>query len=129
MLLAAVLVVLVALAAALVAGSLSGGEDAAPEPRPTTGSRVAVADPSDVPDPVLEGARLPPSFRQLLPRDGIPPIYHPKFVAAADSEWTDSTLVIGVELDGDARAYSVPYLNRREMVIDRVAGIPVLVSW
>ena len=38
-------------------------------------------------------------------------------------------LVIGLELDGDAKAYPVSFLNRREMVIDWIGGTPVLVTW
>ena len=43
--------------------------------------------------------------------------------------WRDDTLVIGIEQDGDAEAYPVSFLNGREMVIDSIAGIPVLVTW
>ena len=80
-------------------------------------------------DPVDAGEPLPEGFRQLLPRDAITPVYNPTFVAAEEAGWSGETLVIGVEIDGDARAYPVSFLNRREMVVDRIAGIPVLVTW
>ena len=80
-------------------------------------------------DPVTAGEPLPDGFRQLIPRDGIRPVYDPAFVSAAASEWPPDTLVIGVAIAGDARAYPVGFLNRREMVVDRIAGIPVLVTW
>lgn len=98
--------------------------------RPTeTPSLGPLADPGRVYDPVVVGDSLPVGFRQILPRDAILPVYDPKFVAASDSSWSDGTLVIGLELDGQSRAYPVGFLNRREMVIDSVAGIPVLVTW
>ncbi len=75
------------------------------------------------------GEQLPGGFRQLLRRDAILPVYDPTFVPSAEQDWDDDTLVIGVELDGEAKAYPVSFLNRREMVIDRIAGIPVLVTW
>lgn len=80
-------------------------------------------------DPVRAGEPLPEGFRQLLPRDGISPVYQPEFVEAAQSTWGPDTLVVGVAIDADARAYPVDFLNHREMVIDSVAGIPVLVTW
>ena len=72
---------------------------------------------------------LPEGFRQLLERDAIFPIYDPVFEPAAESDWPDNALVVGVELNGEAKAYPVGHLNRREMVIDTVGGIPVLVTW
>ena len=110
---------------ALVAMSALGTPD-----RPTeTAALGPLPDPDTVYNPVQMGDPLPVGFRQLLPRDGILPVYDPTFVSAADSGWSDSTLVIGLELDGESRAYPVGFLNRREMVIDSVAGIPVLVTW
>ena len=82
----------------------------------------------DTYDPVRAGEPLPAGFRQLLARDAIMPIYDPEFVSAAESGWGDGTLVIGVEVDGEARAYPVAYLNRREMVVDEIGGTPLLVS-
>ena len=89
----------------------------------------APVDPRSVYDPVRAGEERPSGFRQLLPRDGIRPVYDPVFVPAAAVPWDDDDLVIGVAIDGDAKAYPVNFLNRREMVIDRLAGIPILVTW
>lgn len=80
-------------------------------------------------DPVRAGEETPDGFRQLLPRDAILPIYNPTFDTAAASEWEDDTLVIGLALEGEAKAYPVSFLNRREMVLDWIGGTPVLVSW
>lgn len=88
-----------------------------------------VETPEDVHDPVRAGDETPEGFRQLLPRDAILPVYNPTFVEARAIDWSNDTLVIGLTLDGDAKAYPVRFLNRREMVIDWIAGTPVLVSW
>ena len=85
--------------------------------------------PADVPDPVRLGEPVPPGFRQLLPRDAILPVYNPTFKDAASTDWDEDALIVGVELDGEAKAYPVSFLNRREMVIDWIGGTPILVSW
>ena len=87
------------------------------------------ADPDEVYDPVRAGESLPDGWRQLLPRDRIAPIYHPRFVSADETDWPDDTLVLGVEIDGDARAYPINVLNRREIVNDVIGDLPVLASW
>jgi hypothetical protein len=69
------------------------------------------------------------SFAQLLPFDGIAPVYDPEFVPAAQSPLLDEELVIGVTLDGEAKAYPITVLRFREMVNDEMAGIPTLVTW
>ena len=89
----------------------------------------AAPDPKQTYDPSRSGDQLPKGFRQLLARDAIRPIYDPGFVTADLTPWRDDTLVIGIEQDGDAKAYPVSLLNGREMVIDRIAGIPALVTW
>ncbi len=85
--------------------------------------------PDGIYDPVRAGEQLPAGFRQLLPRDAIFPVYSPTFRSAESTEWLAETLVIGVELNGEAKAYPVSFLNRREMVIDWIGGSPVLVTW
>lgn len=69
------------------------------------------------------------SFRQLLDRDEIAPIYTPQFVAAGQSGLDPGELVIGVHLGGESRAYPIRYLRWREMVNDVVGGTPILVTW
>jgi hypothetical protein len=80
-------------------------------------------------DPVKAGETLPEGFRQLLQRDAIAPIYEPHFVAAEQAGWPDDAQVIGVSSGDEAKAYPVSHLNQREMVIDEIEGIPILVSW
>ena len=85
--------------------------------------------PDGIYDPVRAGEQLPAGFRQLLPRDAIFPVYNPTFRSAESTEWSAGTLVIGLELNGEAKAYPVSFLNFREMVIDWIGGSPVLVTW
>ena len=69
------------------------------------------------------------SFRQLLDRDDIAPIYDPSFVPVSQSGLQPEELVIGVSIGGDSRAYPIRYLRWREMVNDEVGGVPILVTW
>lgn len=96
---------------------------------PATAAAGVRVDPLSAYNPVLAGERLPADFRQLLPRDAIRPIYEPTFVGAPGVDWPDSTDVIGVEINGEAKAYPVDHLNGRELVIDELGGEPILVSW
>lgn len=90
---------------------------------------VRLADPFETYDPVRAGEPLPEGYRPLLSRDDIDPVYDPQFVRAEEVDWAPETLVVGLAVGNDARAYPVNYLNVHEMVNDRVGGIPVLVSW
>ena len=69
---------------------------------------------------------LPP---QLIPPDGIRPIYQPQFVEAADAPLHDDELVIGVSVEGEAKAYPITVLRFREMVNDELGKLPILVTW
>ena len=64
------------------------------------------------------------------PKDGIPSIDAPVFEAV--SEMTDLTPeepVIGLVIDGDARAYPLRILTWHEIVNDQVGGVPVAVTY
>ncbi len=80
-------------------------------------------------DPVEAGEELPDGYRQIVPRDAIQPIYEPVFVDAAGAGWDDEIEVIGVFFGDEAKAYPVSHLTRREIVVDELDGIPILVSW
>ena len=85
--------------------------------------------PGDAYNPVAAGERLPDGFRQLLPRDAIRPVYDPEFVSASSITWPATTHVIGVTVGDEAKAYPVSFLNGRELVVDEIDHIPILVSW
>ncbi len=68
----------------------------------------------------------------LLPFDGIPAIDNPQFfpdLETANMFYNDGELILGVEIDSDARAYSVPLLSSHEIVNDVVGGKPIAVTW
>ena len=72
---------------------------------------------------------LPDEFQKLLPRGIIPSIDKPNFVAANEAEIPDDAWILGVELDGTARAYSLHLLNAREVVNDRIGDKNFAVVW
>ena len=67
----------------------------------------------------------------LLGFDAIPAILTPDFVPAVEAaRWMDpDEQVLGVSIDGDHRAYSVPMLSRHEIVNDVVGDVPIAVTW
>ncbi len=66
-----------------------------------------------------------------VPRDGIPPLHNPKFVAvAAAAVWLrDREPVIALEVNGDVRAYPLQVMTWHEIVNDTVGGVPVAVTF
>ena len=91
--------------------------------------QLLLANPDLTYDPVEAAEDLPSGYRQVLNRDQIAPIYNPEFVAPAQVDWPEEMLVIGVAIDDAAKAYPITPLNQREMVIDSLNGIPLLVTW
>jgi hypothetical protein len=64
------------------------------------------------------------------PRDGIPAIDNPVFNSADEADWLQpGDRVLGMAIDGEARAYPVAILNWHEIVNDVVAGQPVAVTF
>ncbi len=102
----------------------------APPDRPDATEALGVlADPNQVYNPVKAGEPLPDGYRQLLRRDSILPVYDPVFTSSEEVDWPADSLVIGVAGAETAKAYPVTHLNSREMVIDSLDGIPILVTW
>ncbi len=63
-------------------------------------------------------------------KDGIQPIDAPIFQAARDeNRLADQEAVIGLEINGDARAYPIRLLMWHEIVNDTVGGVPVSVTY
>tara|TARA_R110000868_G_scaffold11981_46_gene58241 strand:- start:1575 stop:2642 length:1068 start_codon:yes stop_codon:yes gene_type:complete len=74
------------------------------------------------------------TFDEILsggpPRDGIPSIDDPKFVAAKDiTNLGALEPVIRVEINGDIRAYPLQVMTWHEIVNDIVGGTPVAVTY
>jgi len=97
-------------------------------------------DPSQV---ILVQQRQPPSFdlRDLSipaaeirgggpPKDGIPAITSPQTVAAADARFLKANdRVVGVDLNGQARAYPISILTQHEIVNDKLGETPIAVTY
>lgn len=66
-------------------------------------------------------------IRRQLPPDAIPAITDPTFTK--ESHLDDGERVLGVVVDGDARAYPIKVMNYHEIVDDIVGETPVAVSY
>jgi hypothetical protein len=65
------------------------------------------------------------------PKDGIPAIFKPKFETQEQAaEWLDDKEpVIGLEINGEAKAYPLSILIWHEIANDEIGGIPVAASF
>jgi len=64
------------------------------------------------------------------PKDGIPALYDPEFILADDAKYLNpKDRVLGISLNGEAKAYPIRILNWHELVNDRVGGENVLISY
>ena len=64
------------------------------------------------------------------PRDGIPVLTDPPFVAASRASFLkDNDRVLGVNLNGIAKAYPIRIMNWHEIVNDQFAGASVAVTY
>ena len=72
----------------------------------------------------------PEDIVTIFPKDAIPAILSPSFEEGSVVSWLKGKeAVIGIEINGDSRAYPVSILRRVEIINDRVGGIPIAVSW
>jgi carotenoid cleavage dioxygenase-like enzyme len=71
----------------------------------------------------------PPGVEQLLPRGRIAAVFEPSFVPAAEAEIADGAWVLGVVIDGEARAYDLNLLNAHEVVNDRIGEKSFAAVW
>jgi hypothetical protein len=87
--------------------------------------------PDDTPTPLPTVDFTELEIITLLPRDAIPAIDNPTFLSVeeADLLYEPDELVIGVVFNGDARAYSIPFLSGHEIVNDTVGGVALSVTW
>jgi hypothetical protein len=80
----------------------------------------------------LDNAIVPPS--EILsggpPKDGIPALLTPNMIEAGDADFMQpDDAIIGVVVDGQARAYPIKILNWHEVVNDSVADRPFAVTF
>ncbi len=69
------------------------------------------------------------NFEQLLPRGRIAAITQPVYVSADQAEIAPDSWVLGVVINGQARAYSLNLLNAHEVVNDEIDGKPFAAVW
>lgn len=88
-------------------------------------------DPADYNGFDLQGALVPLQAIEHggPPRDGIPALDKPKFVAPVSTQLEPGDRVLGVAHKGVARAYPVRILNWHEVVNDRIGGDAVVVTY
>ncbi len=66
----------------------------------------------------------------VIPRDAKTALVHPAYLAATQAfDIQPTEEVIGVVIDGDARAFPLATLNVHEIVDDVIGGQPVAVTW
>ena len=64
------------------------------------------------------------------PKDGIPAILKPKFIEPGQADFlADNDQVIGVDVNGVAKAYPINILNWHEVVNDTVNDMPIAVTF
>ena len=67
---------------------------------------------------------------QDVPKDAIPPLDSPRYETATEAIWlNDNDIVLGVEFDGDARAYPIKILNWHEIVNEKVGEKDIVVTY
>jgi hypothetical protein len=73
----------------------------------------------------------PDEIVEVLPPDAIPAIHDPELVPvrAVGEDLDDDDKVIGVVIDGEARAYPIRVLSAHEIVNDEIHGRPIAVTW
>lgn len=68
---------------------------------------------------------------RAVPRDAFPVLNDPKLlsVAAAEKALRDDDIVIGLVVNGEAQAFSVPVMGRHEILNGSCGGVPIAVTW
>ena len=79
--------------------------------------------------PAASKNELPSNFKRLLPRGRIAGIRKPSYVSAVDARIRPDAWVLGVEIEGQTRAYSLNLLNSYEVVNDTIGTTPFAAVW
>ena len=66
-----------------------------------------------------------------VPKDAIPAITNPQFSTAAEAqeEMSPEEQVLGIQLNGESRAYPIAMLSVHEIVNDTIGSTPLAVTW
>ena len=83
------------------------------------------------PEPEVVATIAGDDVYKLLPVGGIPAIDDPEFVTGpeADAQMQADEPVLGIVLNGQARAYSLWHLDAHEIVNDELAGTAIAATW
>jgi hypothetical protein len=68
-------------------------------------------------------------YEQILPRGQIAAITEPEYVSADEADIADDSYVLGVLIEGQARAYSLNLLNTHEVVNDKIGDQAYAAVW
>jgi len=99
-----------------------------------------VPSPEDIEVSVPEGIMVTNGLKHIVPldkiksggppKDGIPSIDNPKFAPVSESQFVpDTTFVIGLDINGEKRAYPLFIMVWHEIVNDSIGGVPVAVTY
>ena len=121
----------------LIGCSSSSSPTATPGPQTTeNAARAIIFDATGKPWDVTharDNYNMPPGkFQFGLGPDAIKPIRNPRFASEGDPEYpasNDSFLVMGVDLAGDPRAYSISTMSAREVVDEKFGDAHVAVAY
>jgi len=101
--------------------------------RSPDGTSAAQEGPESRPAPTAPGEggpiEPPPGYEQILPRGRIAAVREPEFVPADEAELPDDAWVLGVVVEGQAKAYGLNLLNRHEVVNDRAGDTRYAAVW
>ena len=117
----------VVIALSLVAMACTSGGPTSPPGSPSP--------PSASPTPILIGYTDTESLLEMMRtsvlRDAIPAILDPQFLPADEvpALFRQDEEVIGVAINGEAKAYPIDILSWHEAVNDVVGGVPIVVTW
>lgn len=85
-----------------------------------------------LPDGMKGGTGVHPGeMVAVLPKDAIQSIFKPVFISGTEAcaQMTESEKVMGLEINGEYRAYPVNILSVHEIVNDRAGEMPFMVTW
>ncbi len=86
---------------------------------------------SQPPEPKVCGVFQGDTVYTVLPPGGITAIKKPEFLSGREAagQMSPDEMVMGILVGGEARAYSLWYLDAHGIVNDSIAGIPVAATW
>ncbi|MBQ75918.1 MAG: hypothetical protein CMQ20_12975 [Gammaproteobacteria bacterium] len=68
-------------------------------------------------------------YQQILPRGQIAAVTKPHYVTAKRAVIAGDSYVLGIVVEGQARAYSLNLLNNHEVVNDQIGDLPFAAVW